>query len=231
MPNVNSNRSSSISSGCAPNGYDTILDESDTIINDLNDIIDSQASSSGRVKKNNSFKVKQTSSNNSMAMLNGQLKDFELRMPKLRSYLIKASLSQTNGFQSVDHSVLGQNYGQHATTVTGAKLTKKFLNQHLTTSSTSSQIEQHNNAAHIVSSPSSSSATCIVSNGSKKKRSSLFNLFSFKNLSRDSSMSNSQTSINNSKSANAQSNTNLTIKQVKVLLLMFECHCLKNSEI
>jgi hypothetical protein len=208
MPNLNSTRSSSISSPCPTSGYDYILNESDTILNDLNEMIDSEVNRKMKInKKNDSYKINQLKD----TLRNSEA---EIKMPKLKSYVIKSSLSQLSGlgtesnaskiFHSNSNSInINPNYAHHAT-VSGAKLSKKLVNTHLMpyspTSSNLNHKQQHRDHA--------SSATCIINN-SKKKRSSLFNLFSFKNLSRDSSISNSQTSIQNSKSVN-QSVTNLT---------------------
>jgi hypothetical protein len=185
------------------NSYDMILNESDSILNDLNDIIDSQMNVKQKKKSTSggnsqfSFKIKPstiTASNvsGSSSMSNFQLKDFELKMPKFKSYLLnKSSLSShmNSSFESNE----AYNGSKHATTISGVKIVTKKSHQ----SSKAAQKSSVNDISLAGTNTTSSSSTCVINN-SKKKRSSLFNLFSFKNLSRDSSMSNSQTSIQNS---------------------------------
>ena len=226
MPNAaNSTRSLSNSSACPTTGYDYILNESDAILNDLNEIIDSETNRKQKaLRKNESFKIKShnaannnnnKNTSNSSLFSHQQLKDlkkseFDVKMPKLKSYIIKSSLSQISGlgdesnaskiFHSNSHSInISPNCAHHATVSAGTKLSKKLLNNNANLLPASSPHSSgSSNRDHT------SSATCIINN-SKKKRSSLFNLFSFKNLSRDSSVSNSQTSIHNnhnSKSVN-----------------------------
>jgi hypothetical protein len=209
MPNVNSTTSTHSNPSIANNSkYDIILDESDTILNDLNDIIDSQINVKLKKRGEHSFKIKPITTATTMTTtssmtnfnlndLNKKTSDFELKMPKFKSYLIKSSLS--SHINTLDNdSKANKNYGQHATTISGGKLitAKKSASKQGGKESVKSQA-----SANDVSTVTASS-TCVV-NTSKKKRSSLFNLFSFKNLSRDSSISNSQTSIQNNNNQNS----------------------------
>lgn len=210
MPNVNSTTSTHSVTHIANNSnYDIILDESDTILNDLNDIIDSQINVKLKKRGEHSFKIKPITATTTMTTtssmtnfnlndLNKKTSDFELKMPKFKSYLIKSSLSSP--INTLDDKA-SKNYGQHATTISGGKLItgKKSTPKQGGKASVKSQT-----SANDVSTVTASS-TCVV-NTSKKKRSSLFNLFSFKNLSRDSSISNSQTSIQNNNNQNSVTN-------------------------
>ena len=191
MPNINPNRSSSSTPSTSnipnDNNYNMILDESDSILNDLNDIIDSQINVKLKKRGENSFKIKPIpTATNSLVNFNlkdlntKKTNDFELKMPKFKSYLIKSSLSSHMNTVGDDSSPKndfknGCGYGQHATTISGGKL--------ITASKKSTSNQGGGGKSSVKSQASandvSSSSTCIINNA-KKKRSSLFNLFSFK---------------------------------------------------